>query len=392
MDKKQLELNAILEITQAINLNVKEEDLYRIFMFTCLANLSLNQFGLVVVSTNVVPELKVNQKLDLSTADLSQMLQSSEESNQKSISYNSKGIGIILPVRHKDKLLGCLLIGENIELTETETGFIKTLANIIMVAVENKRLFKSSLKQERLNNELNIAKDVQRNLLPKSFPDNDYFKAFASYVPHASVGGDYYDVVKLSDGKYLFCIADVSGKGVPAALIMSNFQAVLHTMVRQTTDVVAIVNELNYQVFKNARGSHFITFFVGVIDVENNHLQYVNAGHNPPILVDDKGKTRLLQDGTMVLGAFEELPFLNLGNESLSTGDLLFLYTDGVTEVFNEGQEEFGEARLERFLATKANEDNLENVIGSLVAYLDSYRGKISYSDDLTTVALKWVN
>ena len=79
-------------------------------------------------------------------------------------------------------------------------------------------------------------------------------------------------------------------------------------------------------------------------------------------------------------------------HENLSTGDLLFLYTDGVTEVFNEGQEEFGEARLERFLATKANEDNLENVIGSLVAYLDSYRGKISYSDDLTTVALKWVN
>ena len=145
MDKKQLELNAILEITQAINLNVKEADLYRIFMFTSLANLSLNRFGLVVVSTNGVPELKVNQKLDLSTEDLSHVLDTSEESNETSICYNSKGVGVILPVRHKAKLLGCLLFGENVELSKTETGFIKTLANIIMVAVENKRLFRSSL-------------------------------------------------------------------------------------------------------------------------------------------------------------------------------------------------------------------------------------------------------
>ncbi len=210
-------------------------------------------------------------------------------------------------------------------------------------------------------------------------------------MPHDSVGGDYYDFIRLESGEYLFCVADVSGKGVPAALIMSNFQATLHTMVRQTSDLEAIVNELNYQVYQNAKGSHFITFFVGIINIDNCDFTYINAGHNPPLLLNGNGDTNFLTEGTMVLGVFEELPFLNKGVGKFKKGDLLFLYTDGVTEVFNKEQEEFGEEALEQFLQNQSKSSSLVNVSNGLVDTLNKFRGEEPFSDDLTTLMVRWL-
>ena len=393
MDKKQIELDAILEITQAINVNVSEEDLYRIFLFTCLANLSLSRFALVVVE-NTVPKIKISQSLNPSVDQLTEVLDVISSSSDRKYTICLNNDCIVLPVRHKEHVLGFLLVEEVEEnkFDDADLNFIKTLANILMVAIENKRLFRSKISQEKLKNELKIAKEVQQNLVPHEFPDLSKFEVFASYTPHDSVGGDYYDLIKLTNGDYLFCIADVSGKGVPAALIMSNFQATLHTMVRQTSHLEDIVNELNYQVYKNAKGSHFITFFVGVINVESCELKFINAGHNPPVLVDEHQQSNFLKEGTMVLGVFEKLPFLNMGFRKFKAHDLLFLYTDGVTEVFNEHQEEFGEELLNEFLKSVSKSTQLEKVSENLLERLNEYRGTIPFSDDLTTLMIGWSN
>ena len=189
----------------------------------------------------------------------------------------------------------------------------------------------------------------------------------------------------------MVCIADVSGKGVPAAILMSNFQAVLRTILRKADDPIEVVHELNYQLSKNANRENFITFFMAVYDYDKRNLRYINAGHNPPLLMNGSSEIKRLTKGTTVLGAFEELPFIKMG-EIESVNDFnLFLYTDGVTETFDKDEEEFGEERLEAFLVNQYGKP-LEDTHQTLLQTLDDYRGEESFSDDLTFLSCRVKN
>ncbi len=169
---------------------------------------------------------------------------------------------------------------------------------------------------------------------------------------------------------------------------MSNFQATLRTMVRQSEDLEIIVRELNHQLYQNSQGQHFITFFIGLADLGNHSLEYINAGHNPPVFLKRSEKEVLLTEGTLLLGAFDTLPFLNKGKEELQQGDLFFSYTDGITEVFSEKGEEYGEERLSLFLE-KNRTRKLRSLHKRLIKELDEFRGDKSYSDDLTMLSLR---
>src|SRR5690606_33837514 len=147
-------------------------------------------------------------------------------------------------------------------------SFVQTFTSIIVVAIENKKLARKELEQEVFRKELEIAREVQSMLFPKELPDTDKVRAFASYLPHHTIGGDYYDYIQQDENNFLVCIADVSGKGIPASLLMSNFQASLRTLVRQTNDLKQIVNELNFVIKANAKGERFITFFVAAFDLQ----------------------------------------------------------------------------------------------------------------------------
>jgi sigma-B regulation protein RsbU (phosphoserine phosphatase) len=172
----------------------------------------------------------------------------------------------------------------------------------------------------------------------------------ATYVPHTAVGGDFYDVVPIDKNSFLFCVADVSGKGVGASLLMSNFQAGLRTLLRQRIDLATVVGELNNLIFRNSGGDRFITAFFGVYNRATRQLEYVNAGHNDPLLLPDNGPVQLLKDGTIMLGVMDELPMLKVGRMQVPAHSLLLNYTDGLTEVFNAENEEFGEDGVLRTL------------------------------------------
>lgn len=152
---------------------------------------------------------------------------------------------------------------------------------------------------------MEIASKVQSNLFPSKLPFNEHVELKASYLPHLMVGGDYYDYLPLVDNKFLFCVADVSGKGIPAALLMSSFQSGLRTLVRRTNDLEDIVRELNFLVKSNSHGERFITFFCAIIDLDMYTLTYINAGHNPPFYIQDKSIKELAK-GSTVLGAFDD--------------------------------------------------------------------------------------
>ena len=215
-------------------------------------------------------------------------------------------------------------------------------------------------------------------------------KVEASYLPHDTIGGDYYDYIPINKNQFLICVADVSGKGIPAALMMSNFQASLRTLVRLTPNLVDIVEALNYQVLENTKGEKFITFFAAIYDIQLKTMVFVNSGHNPPILWDRKHGIRMLEDGSTVLGAMHPLPFLNEGFLTDLDEFFLFCYTDGLTETINEDGNEFGVERLvDYFQADHTYMKSLKTIHQDIIVALDHFKGRNGYHDDITILSCR---
>lgn len=293
---------------------------------------------------------------------------------------------VIVPIAHKARKLAFVFISGYDE-EEINTNFIQALSNIIIVAIENKKLARKQIEQEMIRRELEIAGNVQQFLFPKHLPDNGEIKVNSFYKPHHSIGGDYYDFIRISDNQVLFCIADVSGKGIPAALLMSNFQASLRTLVRKTTILKEIIHELNYLVMSNAEGQHFITFFVAIYEKDIKRLKYVNSGHNPPILVSNK-EVRMLTEGSTVLGAFAELPFLNVGKIENLNKFLFCSFTDGLTEITNSQGVEFGDTEIIKVVRENP-EMEPDQLNAAIIAEMELFKGKNGFKDDITLFTCK---
>jgi len=393
--RKELELKALLEITQAINENQSEEVLGNIFKFTCLVHLNIKSMVLYVAKEGAFEKMishgvkaKVPQfipleniKEDKSTRQLN--LELSDE-------YSFKELETYLPVYHKDKMLAILFLRRKDPNTPVDLDFTKALTNILVVALENKRFARKQLQQEALNREIAIASQVQQMLFPSELPDTEKLKAKVTYFPHSLVGGDYYDLIQRSKDDVYFCIADVSGKGFAAALLMSNFQATLRTLLRSDANLKTIVNQLNFTLYENTKGERFITFFLGHFNYKTKKLQYVNAGHNPPILCWEKQKeSELLEAGTTILGAFDELPFLEIGGRDNLQHFTIHLYTDGLTEAINKKGEEYGEERFYKFVNEHLCVDP-EDFHSELFKEMRSFSGDVPLRDDLTLLSLRF--
>lgn len=345
IERKELELSALLEITQAINSNLPEESLYKIFNFTLRSNLRIKKLALFVFDKTWSNKVSfgtqknyLKTKLDDRTKLIKNIHRMTEFPECEFDEFD-----LVIPIAHKAETLALVFVGgfDQANHTEDSIRFIQALSNIIVVAIENKKLVRQQLEQEAFRKELEIASDVQRFLFPEKLPNTERLKVEASYLPHDRVGGDYYDFIPINANQFLICVADVSGKGIPAALMMSNFQASLHTLLRQTPNLTEIIEALNYQVLDSAKGEKFITFFGAIYDLKLKTMVYVNSGHNPPVLCDHTG-IRLLEEGSTVLGAMHPLPFINEGFITDIDNFTLFAYTDGLTETVNEADEEFG--------------------------------------------------
>ncbi|HAA19926.1 MAG TPA: hypothetical protein DCP28_14605 [Cytophagales bacterium] len=391
---KELELNALLEVTQAINNNLNEDSLYKIYNFTLRANLSLRKLALYVLDENWACKVNFGTKANFQSLDLpSEFISIKKATPLQGVDSPFGEFDNIIPVAHKNQRLAFVYVGglyssDDEEISRSGINFIQALSNIIMVAIENKKLARKQLRQEALRKELEIAHQVQKYLIPKSLPSTEALQIAALYLPHDKVGGDYYDYLPLEDGRFVLCIADVSGKGIPAALLMSNFQASLRTLAKKTDDLVEMVETLNHQTYDSARGDNFITVFLCLYDPSNCTLSYINAGHNPPIFIQE-GKGQLLESGTTILGAFKSLPFISPGFLENADSSLLALYTDGVTEIENAEEEQFGPERLQQLLEEQEGESNLGTLNDRLMEALDAFREDMPYNDDITLVTCR---
>jgi sigma-B regulation protein RsbU (phosphoserine phosphatase) len=381
---RDLELNALLEITQAINNNLSEEDLYRIYRFTVLGDLQVKKMLLYVKDEHWTCKVNFGNAQRKEAPELTESYFTLEDAIAISSTDDFETYDIAFPVKHKKRILAVVFVGGIDEEKTVDTTFLRALTNILIVAIENKKLARQQLQQEAYKRELEIAKKVQNFLFPKSLPQGNKLKIEAVYLPHHEVGGDYYDYIKLSEDKFLICIADVSGKGVPAALLMSNFQATLRTLVRKTHDLKEIVTELNHTTYASGNGENFITVFVGIYDFGSHRFQYVNCGHNPTYILSS-GQVSKLEEGTTVLGMFNPLPFLSDGAVEELDEFIFFGYTDGLTETFNPGGDPFGEEKLEEILSTSFT--SLSELHARIFKSLDEFREDQSYGDDITIIS-----
>lgn len=394
---KELELNALLEVTQAINNNVPEDSLYKIFSFILRSNLNIRKLALFVLDDDWFCKAYFGTQDNFAKVKLPDYFKSlNGVSSLKRSDNNEFGeFDVVIPVAHKRTTLSLVFIGgfytdDPRYEREDALKFIQALSNIIVVAIENKKLARKQLEQEAFRKELEIASDVQQFLFPEKLPNTEILKVEASYLPHDRIGGDYYDYVPINKNQFLICVADVSGKGIPAALMMSNFQASLRTLLRQTPNLTDIVEALNFQVLENAKGEKFITFFAAIYDIHLKTMVFVNSGHNPPILIDRKNGLRLLEDGSTVLGALHPLPFINEGFITDLDDFLLFCYTDGLTETIDEQGREFGvESLLDYFRKDQVYTRELKMIHQDLIVALDQFKGRNGYHDDITMLSCR---
>jgi sigma-B regulation protein RsbU (phosphoserine phosphatase) len=357
-DQRQKDqLYALLQVTRAINNNASARDLFSIYEFILnkqlgfsrVAYCSFDEIWKWPVHVDADFDIaRIKPERDLEDFDDLTILESSRENDML------EAFDVVIPVKHKGKALAYLLLGrldrKGIKTQhKSDLEFVQTISNIISVAIENKRLFKENVQQEMLKRELEMAKEVQSMFIPSSLPQDEHFDFAAVYKPVRQIGGDYYDFIRLSDREVLFCMADVSGKGVAAALLMANFQAYLRARVSVNTDLQSLVSELNDHVVQAAKGEKFITLFIARYTIYNQMLEYVNAGHNPPVLCSGN-EIMVLTSGTTGLGMLEKLHRLESGLIRIDQGSMLVCYTDGLVEQENEGGDDFGIEQLQELV------------------------------------------
>ncbi len=389
---KQLQVNRLLDVTQAINNNLPAPDLFKIYKSILSWEMVIKKMALFIkeenhwicaTSINVEPEfLDGEVGNDLMYYD---RLTNITDKEHPLISQ----FDIIIPVYHKKMPIAFTLLGDfedNDDLYD-KVKFITTITNIIAVAIENKRLFKRQLEQERLKREMELAGEMQHMLIPDSLPVNERFEFNSIYMPHLGVGGDYFDFIRMSDEKFAFCVADISGKGVAAALLMANFQANIRTLTQPDMDMVAFIKRLNKRVMDITKGDKFITFFFAEYCMKTRTLHYVNAGHNPPLLVMNN-EVHLLKEGCTILGSFTELPVVDVGEVVIDSEAMIIVYTDGLTDLRNDEDEFFDNENLSKFVlsnhhfATKTFNEKL-------IEQINIFKGEQAYPDDIAVLTCK---
>lgn len=391
-------LNALLEITQAINSNLSVQELLDRYQNILRGELKIGRILIFkykvvwecILDTNVFESNtnKIDVESDLKPFTDICFISSSDNPALKA--YD-----IVIPVYNNYVPIAYVLIGDIDEEMEgvspviKHLKFIQTISNIIIVAIENIRLFNESLRQEALKKELELASRMQNMLIPKkeSLPHEDKLFMTSFYMPHFEVGGDYYDYIRMDENEFGFCIADVSGKGMSAAILMSNFQATLRALFTKEVPLKTLVERLNERVLSNANGEKFITLFIGRYNQKTHELEYINAGHNPPILYDIETKRlELLKSGCVGMGMLDRLPFVIKGNIVLSSSSKLLCYTDGLVELLEGENIQLATKVLEEELS---NDRSIDDNIKQIIIKQSIMEGNPAIFDDITMLGIQ---
>jgi sigma-B regulation protein RsbU (phosphoserine phosphatase) len=274
------------------------------------------------------------------------------------------------------------------DFNELDKMLLDAIARQVQATIENEYLNNQAIEKEKMEQELVVAASIQQRILPTELPKIEGYDFAGINIPSKEVGGDYYDCVDLGNGKYALIIADVAGKGIGAALLVSTLDAALYSYLEFDIPLTELSDRLNKLIYKSSPSDKFITFFIALLDSKSGELDIVNAGHNPIFLLRKDGTLENLDAGGVGLGMFDfGIPYT--GQKSvMNPGDKLFLYTDGIPEAMNENEEEYSDEKMIKFFKEHSNLSSKEFING-IVKDVKTHVGSAQQSDDITTIILK---
>jgi serine phosphatase RsbU (regulator of sigma subunit) len=297
---------------------------------------------------------------------------------------------LCVPLRLKGRMIGVLSVfnkhgGD--EFTEGDSRLLTIIAAQSTQVIENARLYEEEQALSRIEQELDTARTIQERLLPKSPPVIAGYELAGRSAPARQVGGDYFDYFSRDGEGTVICLADVSGKGISAALLMASTQATIRSLSLSDASLIRRLAHANQLLYNSTSSDKFVTMFYSVLDAEKHELAYSNAGHNPPLLISADGSVRELTDGGPVLGILPAFSF-EQSTVALAPGDVLLIYSDGFSEAANMRFEEFGDDRL-RDLAVAHREEPAQKLIETIVSEVRAFCGETPQGDDMTIVVVR---
>jgi len=397
LDSRVQRLSSLFELSKEFGTFSESYRVVKLLVFSILGQFLVQKYA-VMLFENDEPDI-LDSKFD--NAKLLELmkkyeLQKTIDSIQKDILKEKYfelaefGVELVVPMQLQNKTRGLILLGSragNRNYSHSDVEYIYSVGNLAIISLENNRLFLEALEKQKMEEDLLIARDIQRNLLPLTLPEYEKYDIAALNVSSKQVGGDYYDVISIDDEKFYIAIADVAGKGVPASLMMANIQAFLQVICRQNMKIEEATAMINDLVTANSSEGRFITFFWGYINIKTNTLTYVNAGHNPPYLIRGNEIIKL-KEGGMIFGVMKTfIPYI-FEEVKLQTDDVLILYTDGVSEALNLDYEEYSEERLEK-KAKELIHKSASEILNGIKEDVQIFTQGNLQSDDITMIVLK---
>jgi sigma-B regulation protein RsbU (phosphoserine phosphatase) len=300
-------------------------------------------------------------------------------------------VRVILPLKDAQHLLGFVALSSKsagYRYTAEDFNLLGVLSNQMVTALTSARLYADSLERLRLEEEVNMARQIQLDLLPSRPPECPFSIISATSTPSRTVGGDFYDFIMLDDGNRLgMVIADASGKGMPAALMVAQIQAILRSEVNNGNPIQLVLKNMNQQVAMSTSSEKYVTLFYAELDLRTCVLKYSNAGHNYPLLIRQNGDIELLETGGPVIGAFPYIEYSSASVE-LHPHDILFFFTDGLSEAMDLNGVEYGEERVRRFIIDHRTQSPQE-IITEVLADVRKHDPSSPPQDDTTIITIK---
>lgn len=413
LNNKIRQLKSLFELGKEFNSNFTDkETIIKLLSYTLLGNFGIRDF--VIISKNKDGDfylLKDNKNLDIDSLCLNEYFPKDYVSEELRSTIRirrgtsmpfidclaEKEFELLIPAVINNKVENIICLGKKLDKTDysdTDIEFLESIVNLSLISIQNSNLFKEFLDKQKIENELKIAREIQIALLPSAIPEVADYDIAGMNLPALQVGGDYYDVVRLTGSKTAIVIADVSGKGTPASLLMANIQSAVHSYLKlyeeESFNLAKVTEKINELIYENTASDKFITFFWGILDSDKNTFEFINAGHNPPFMLK-KDKIIQLSEGGFMIGILNTGINYEVGKVSLEKNDVIVFYTDGVTEANDKDGSEFGEDRvceiLKSYKSSSAGEiiDELKNAITEFTKDTAQY-------DDITMIVLKKVS
>lgn len=397
LDGKINQLYSLFDLGKEFSGILQVENIARLLVYSLIGQMLVSKYSILTCSDgsfsileNRFDESRLSKALkDCHAGRFSGPLNREDMTGDLRV-FAELGVDLIVPMQIKNTTKGLIILGKrknDLAYTKSDIEFVSSLGSLAIISIENARLFTEALEKQRLEKDLETARNIQKNLLPKKFPVFSNLEIDAYNASAKMVGGDYYDVVKLDNNRVLVAIADVSGKGVPAALLMANVQAFLKSICKQNLPLAEATNLMNDLVAENTTMGSFITFFWALFENDTKKLTYVNAGHNPPLHVYN-GRINKFKKGGMILGVLPTtIPYVS-ETIQLESGQAVVLFTDGITEAMNKNGEEFSDEKLEKIVSSIYNESP-KFILDKIKAQVEEFTVGAEQSDDITCLVLK---